>query len=74
MTKQEFTLMAIEVVKICIDKNIHFELDLDSRNYKSYLIVHYSVYSIYISETQDNYVEMLKKIKKLVKGYMIELD
>ncbi len=74
MTKQEFTLMAIEVVKICIDKNIHFELDLDSRNYKSYLIVHYSVYSIYISETQDNYVERLKKIKKLVKGYMIELD
>lgn len=53
MTKQEFARRSMEIVEICIEKNIHYELDLDSNDYKSYLIVSYP-FNISVFEVDKN--------------------
>lgn len=69
MKSKTFAIEAIDLAQMCINKNIHFELDIDTRRYKSLLIIYFikNVVAFY-EEEQDRYIEY-EVIKKLVEEY-----
>lgn len=69
MNKKEFARRAMEIVEICIEKDIHYELDLDSSRNDDSICVKYTKGSFTIFEydsfREGSFVEM----KKLVEEY-----